>query len=138
MHAIINMLIDKGKPPPKRVGKGNDFIMLENSNLIESSRASEVNKLIKEYQDLTIKLADLDESKKQVLEQLFKLTEVGVNETGKYVFNIVLNKGRETIGVKNLKEKAPSIYSLIQEQELVSVGEPFKTIRGIKEKGKRA
>ncbi len=138
MHAIINMLIDKGKPPPMRVGKGNDFIMLENSNLIESTKASAVNKLIKEYQDITIKLADLDESKKQVLAKLFELTEVGKNETSKYVFNIVLNKGRETIGVKNLKENAPSIYSLIQEQELVSVGEPFKTIRGIKEKGQRA
>ena len=121
-----------------RVGKGNDFIMLENSNLIESTKASAVNKLIKEYQDITIKLADLDESKKQVLAKLFELTEVGKNETSKYVFNIVLNKGRETIGVKNLKENAPSIYSLIQEQELVSVGEPFKTIRGIKEKGQRA
>ena len=132
------MLIDKGKPPPKRVGKGNDFIMLENSNLIESTNGKEVTKLVKEYMDITAKLADLDESKKQVLDRLFKLTEVGVNETSKYVFNIVLNKGRETISVKNLKENAPSIYSLIQEQELISVGEPFKTIRGIKEKGQRA
>lgn len=138
MHAIINMLIDKGKPPPKRVGKGNDFIMLENSNLIDGANGKEVTRLIKEYQDITAKLADLDESKKQVLEQLFKLTEVGKNETSRYVFNIILNKGRETIGVKNLKENAPSIYTLIQEQELISVGEPYKTIRGIKEKGKRA
>lgn len=112
--------------------------MLENSNLIDGANGKEVTRLIKEYQDITAKLADLDESKKQVLAKLFELTEVGKNETSKYVFNIILNKGRETIGVKNLKENAPSIYTLIQEQELISVGEPYKTIRGIKEKGTRA
>lgn len=112
--------------------------MLENSNLIESTKAQEVNKLIKEYQDLTIKLADLDESKKQVLKRLFELAEVGKNETSKYVFNVVLNKGRETVGIKALRENAEDIYNMLQTLKLINIGEDYKTVRGIKEKGQRA
>ena len=112
--------------------------MLENSNLIESTKAQEVNKLIKEYQDLTIKLADLDESKKQVLKRLFELAEVGKNETSKYVFNVVLNKGRETIGIKALRENAEDIYNMLHTLKLINIGEDYKTVRGIKEKGQRA
>ena len=111
--------------------------MLENSNLVQGVQGKEVDKLIAEYQDITLKLADLDKSKKEVLNRLFELAEVGVNETSKYAFNVVLNKGRETIGIKALKDKAPNLYNLIQEQKLVNIGEDYKTIRGIKLKGQR-
>ena len=112
--------------------------MLENSNLIQGSNAKLVNKLLKEYQDITIKLSDLDKSKRLVLEQLFKLAEVGVNETSGYAFNVVLNKGRETINVKNLSEQAPKIYNAVKKQNLINISEPYKTIRSIREKGKRS
>ena len=112
--------------------------MLENSNLIEGSKAKRVDILLKEYQDITTKLADLDTSKKLVLEELFKLAEIGTNETGTYVFNIVNNKGRETIGIKKLKENASDIYNMLTSLKLVNIGEDYKTVRGIKEKGQRS
>lgn len=112
--------------------------MLENSNLVQGKSAKEVDKLLKEYEDITIKLADLDKSKKEVLTRLFELTEVGTNETSNYVFNIVMNKGRETIGVKKLRDNNHALYEIMESEGYLSVGEPFKTVRGIKLKGNRS
>ena len=112
--------------------------MLENSNLIEGQNAKEVNRLVAEYQDITAKLQDLEKTKKETLAKLFELTEIGTNETNKFVFNVVDNNGRQTISIKTLTEKAPELFNLIETQGFVNVGENFKTIRGIKLKGQRA
>ena len=111
--------------------------MLEHSNLIEGNNAKEVNKLLAEYQDITAKLADLDKSKKEVLTKLFELAELGTNETNKFIFNVVNNSGRKSISVKNLSEQAPDLFGKISGLGLVSIGEDYLTVRGIKLKGER-
>ena len=111
--------------------------MLENSNLLSGTVAKEVDKLIAEYEDITAKVKDLETSKKAVLEKLFTLTEKGVNETSNIVFNIVENKGRVSIAPKKLQEQAPEIYGVISGMGLVSIGEDYLTVRGIKHKGTR-
>jgi hypothetical protein len=112
--------------------------MLENSNLLEGSVAKRVNELIAEYQDITAKAKDLETSKKNVLAELFELAEVGINETGKFVFNVVENKGRVSIAPKKLQEQAPELYGQISGMGLLSIGEDYLTVRGIKLKGDRA
>lgn len=111
--------------------------MLENSNLIEGQNAKRVNKLLEEYQDITAKLTDLDTSKKAVLSELFDLTQVGVNETGKFTFKICEQAGNKTISVKNLQETAPDLFGKVSALGLVNVGKSFKTVRSIKLKGER-
>ena len=112
--------------------------MLENSNLVEGKNAKELDRLIQEYQDITVKLADLDKSKKQVLEKIFELAQVGTNETGKFVFNVCENAGRESLSLKSLKEQAPELFKRISGMGLVSIGNSYLTVRGIKLKGDRA
>ena len=111
--------------------------MLENSNYLDGKVAKEVDALIAEYEDITAKAKDLETSKKQVLERLFELVKVGVNETNKVCFNIVENKGRVSIAPKKLQEQAPEIYGAITGMGLVSIGEDYLTVRGIKHKGDR-
>ena len=112
--------------------------MLENSNLLSGKVAKEVENLIAEYEDITAKAKDLETSKKAVLEKLFALTEKGINETSNIVFNIVENKGRVSIAPKKLQEQAPELYGQISGMGLVSIGEDYLTVRGIKHKGTRA
>ena len=112
--------------------------MLENSNLLDGTVAKRVNELVKEYQDVSVKIKDLETTKKNVLAELFELTETGINETSKYVFNIVENKGRLSIAVSKLQEQAPDLYGKISGLGLVSVGNDYLTVRGIKEKGTRS
>lgn len=112
--------------------------MLENSNLLDGKVAKRVNELVQEYQDISIKAKDLEISKKNVLKELFELTETGINETGKYVFNIVENKGRMSISVNKLQENAPDLFGKISGMGLVTVGDNYLTVRGIKEKGDRS
>ena len=112
--------------------------MLENSNLLSGTVAKEVDKLIAEYEDISAKAKDLEISKKAVLEKLFALTEKGINETSNVVFNICENKGRVTIAPKKLQEQAPELYGQISGMGLVSVGDDYLTVRGIKHKGERS
>ena len=72
------------------------------------------------------------------MQRLFKLTKTGVNETSNILFNIVENKGRVTIAPKKLQEQAPEIYGTISGMGLISIGEDYLTVRGIKHKGSRA
>lgn len=112
--------------------------MLENSNLIEGTQAKELNKLLTEYQDITAKLADLDTTKKEVLKRIFELSQIGINETNKFVFNVVDNKGRVSVAVSKLKDRAPELWEKVrQTMGVVSIGENYKTVRGIKLKGDR-
>ena len=111
--------------------------MLENSNLIEGQNARRVNKLLEEYQDITAKLSDLDTSKKAVLSELFDLTQVGVNETGKFTFKICEQAGNKTISVKSLEETAPDLFGKVSALGLINIGKSFKTVRSIKLKGER-
>ena len=115
-----------------------ESIMLENSYLHESVQAKEIDSLLKEYQDITARLADLDESKKRVLERLFELSQEGKNETSKFVYSKGLVNGRQSISVKNLQEQAPDLYGKISGLGLVSVGKDYYVIRGIKLKGERS
>ena len=108
--------------------------MLENSNLITGKNAKEIDTLIKKYEDVSIQLADLEKTKKEVTSRIFELTEVGINETSKIVFNIVDNKGRETISIKALNENAPDILTELRAKNLVNIGNNYKTIKGIKHK----
>lgn len=112
--------------------------MLENSNLLEGKTAKRVNELVKEYQDVTTKLTDLETTKKKVLEELFTLVTIGVNETNIFTFNIVNNKGKRSIPVAELEKDAPELFKRISGMGFVSVGKEFKTIRGIKLKGERS
>ena len=112
--------------------------MLENSNLLSGKIAKEVDGLIKEYEDLTAKIKDLELSKKAVLDRLFEITEKGINETNNIVFNIVENKGRVSIAPKKLQEQAPELYGEISGLGLISIGENYLTVRGIKHKGVRS
>ena len=111
--------------------------MLENSNLIEGAQAKELNKLLQEYTDLTAKLADLDKSKKQVLEQIFALAQVGTNETNKFIFNVINNKGRESLSLKTLREDYPDLFKRVSGAGLITLGNDYLTLRGIKLKGDR-
>ena len=112
--------------------------MLENSNLIEGKDAKRVNELLKEYEDIKIKANDLKTSKEKVLAELFEIAEVGINETNKYVFKKNDNKGKVNIPAKKLQEQAPELFGEISNLGLVSVGDNYFTITGIKLKGDRA
>ena len=114
-----------------------DKTMLENSNLLSGKTAKEVDTLIAEYEDITAKVKDLETTKAQVLSRLFELVEVGVNETSNVVFNICENKGRISIAPKKLQEQAPELYGQISGLGLISVGNDYLTVRGIKHKGDR-
>lgn len=108
--------------------------MLENSNVLTGKVAKEVDKLITDYETLSAKIKDLETSKKETLERIFELTETGINETSKVIFNIVVNKGRISIAPKKLQEQAPEVYGMISGMGLVSIGEDYTTVRGIKHK----
>ena len=112
--------------------------MLENSNLLEGKTAKRVNELLKDYQDITTKLSDLETSKKSVLEELFNLTVIGINETNMFTFNIVNNKGKRSIPVAEFEKQAPELFRKISGLGLVNIGNEFKTVRGIKLKGERS
>ena len=111
--------------------------MLENSNLIEGQDAKEVNELLAEYEDIKARANDLETSKKRVLTRLFELAKIGPNETNKYFFKKNDNKGRLNVSVKKLQEQAPDLFGQISDLGLVSVGENYLTITGIKLKGDR-
>ena len=111
--------------------------MLENSNLLEGKTAKRVNELIKDYQDITAKLTDLEESKKRVLKELFELAPVGVNETNLFTFKVIEQAGKQSLSLKNLQESAPDLFGKVSALGLISVGENFKTVRSIKLKGDR-
>jgi predicted phage-related endonuclease len=107
--------------------------------LLEGKVAKEVDKLIAEYEDITAKTKDLETSKKAVLAKLFELTTTGINETSNVVFNIVENKGRVSVAVSKLKDRAPELWEKVrQTMGVVSIGDDYKTVRGIKHKGTRA
>ena len=111
--------------------------MLENSNLLEGQTAKRVNKLLVEYQDITTKLTDLEETKKRVLEELFNLSNVGVNETDKFTFKICEQSGKRSLSLNTLNEEAPNLYKQVSALGLIKVGADFKTVRSIKLKGER-
>lgn len=111
--------------------------MLENSNLIESTTAKEVDKLLVEYQGVTAQLSDLETTKKAILKRLFELVEIGKNETSKHVFNIVQVAGRQTISLPEVKEKESYLYERLADAHLIEYGADYLTVRGIKEKGDR-
>ena len=109
--------------------------MLENSNLLEGKTAKRVNELLKDYQDITTKLADLDESKKKVLKELLELAPLGVNETNTYTFKVSSVSGRESVSLSKLKEQNENLYeSLIP---YMSFGKDYLVVRSIKLKGDR-
>ena len=113
--------------------------MLENSNLLSGTVAKEVDKLIAEYEDISAKAKDLETSKKAVLQRLFEITTTGVNETSNVVFNICENKGRVSVAVSKLKDRAPELWEKVrQTMGVVSIGDDYLTVRGIKHKGTRA
>ena len=112
--------------------------MLENSNLIDGQNAKEVNTLLAEYEDIKTRANDLETSKKRVLARLFELSTTGVNETNKYVFKKNDNKGRLNISAKKLQEQAPELFGQVSNMGLVTVGDNYFTITGIKLKGDRA
>lgn len=112
--------------------------MLENSNLIGGKEAKRVNELLKEYQDVTTKLTDLETTKKNVLTELFTLVETGVNETDKFTFNICEQKGKQSLSLKTLRETAPDLFGKVSALGLINVGADFKTVRSIKLKGVRS
>ena len=112
--------------------------MLENSNLIDGQNAKRVNELLREYEDIKAKANDLETSKKNVLAELFELAEIGVNETNKYIFKKNDNKGRLNISAKKLQEQAPNLFGKVSDLGLVTVGDNYFTITGIKLKGDRA
>ena len=111
--------------------------MLENSNLLEGQTAKRVNTLLREYQDITSKLTDLETSKQKVLEELFSLASVGVNETDKFTFKVLEQAGRQSLSLKSLQESAPDLFGKVSALGLISVGKDFKTVRSIKLKGDR-
>ena len=113
-------------------------MVLENSNFINGKQAKEVDTLIKEYQDITARLNDLDTSKKEVLKKLFELSELGVNETLNYTYKVLEQAGRQSLSLKTLQDKEPTIYAEIQEKGLITQGEPFKKVSSIKLKGARS
>ena len=111
--------------------------MLDNSNLIDGQQAKELNKLLTDYQSVVSKLNDLDATKKDILKRIFELSQIGINETNKFVFNVVDNKGRESISLKSLREDYPELFRKVSGVGLISIGENYKTVRGIKLKGDR-
>ena len=111
--------------------------MLENSNLLEGKTAKRVNELIKDYQSLTSKLSDLEESKKKVLKELFELAPIGVNETNLFTFKVIEQAGKQSLSLKSLQESAPDLFGKVSALGLISIGENFKTVRSIKLKGDR-
>lgn len=111
--------------------------MLENSNLLEGKTAKRVNVLLREYQDITAKLTDLNKTKEKVLEELFTLTNVGTNETNVFTFNVIDNKGRQTISVSDVRNFGNNLFEDLNDKGLIKTGKNFLTIKSIKLKGDR-
>ena len=111
--------------------------MLENSNLLEGKTAKRVNELLKDYQDVTSKLTDLETTKKSILKELFELAPLGVNETNMFTFKVIEQAGRQSLSIKSLQESAPDLFGKVSALGLISIGENFKTVRSIKLKGNR-
>ena len=111
--------------------------MLENSNLLEGKTAKRVNELLKEYQDVTTKLTDLETTKKSILKELFELAPLGVNETNMFTFKVIEQAGKQSLSIKSLQESAPDLFGKVSALGLISIGENFKTVRSIKLKGDR-
>ena len=111
--------------------------MLENGNFIGGFKGKQVSRLLAEYEDITAKINDLEETKKQVLAKIFELSEIGINETMKYVFKVIDNKGRVSISAKKLQEQNSQLFETVKDMGLVTQGENYLTVRGIKLKGDR-
>ena len=109
--------------------------MLENSNLLEGQTAKRVNTLLKDYQDVTTKLADLETTKKNILKELFELSQVGVNETNLFTFNVVHMKGRESISLADIKKHGSYLYESLNPYKNYSAD--YFIVRSIKLKGDR-
>lgn len=109
--------------------------MLQHSILLDGKEGKEVEKLLKEYQKTVTELTDLEKTKREILNKIFELSQEGTNETQNYVFTKSLVSGRKSISVKALQEQAEEIYRKISGLGLVSIGEDYYVIRGIRLKG---
>lgn len=119
------------------VKKGQNKMLKQNNSVrLDGQKAKDTDKLLKEYQDLIIQYKDIEARKKEVLAEIIKLSKVGVNETNKFVFKISEIAGKETISVNKLKENEPSIYTVLRQKNLVSMGDNYLKITSIKPKTK--
>ena len=111
--------------------------MMNESNYIDGKDGKELTKLIGEYEDISLKIKDLESEKKQILARICELSKIGTNETEKVVFNLFLMEGRETVSLADIKKHNKLLYEEIDEGGYISCGNPYKVIRSIKHKGKR-
>lgn len=111
--------------------------MLNDSNYVDGKDGKLLSKLIGEYEDISLKIKDLESEKKAILTQICDLSKVGTNETEKVVFNLFLMEGRETVSLSDIKKRDKLLYEEIDEGGYISYGNPYKVIRSIKHKGKR-
>ena len=112
--------------------------MLKNSNYVDGKDGKELTRLIAEYEDITLKMKDLETEKKQIAEKIYAIATVGINETEKVVFSLIQMEGRETISLTDLKKHHEFIYEELDDLNYITCGNPYKVIRNIKHKGSRA
>lgn len=108
--------------------------MLTNTKALSTKESKEVEKLIKTYQDLQAQITDLETSKKEVLEKIFKLANEGKNETQNYIFTKAFCNGRITVNIKELEKNHISLYNALNEKNLFNIGKDYWRLTGIKKK----
>lgn len=108
--------------------------MLENSILIDGTKGQELDKLFKEYNDLVIKLKDLNKTKGEIVEKIKEVCNKGETyETMNYTITMVQKSGAVTVDRKALEEKYPTVF-----EEVKKVGEPTLSMGTPKLKGNRS
>lgn len=102
-------------------------------NVVTGDTACEINVLLSIYEQVKAKENRLAIIKKEVTDRLKELTEYGMNETDKYMFKKVDNKGRLSISVKDFSEQAPELFGKVSSLGLVKMGDNYATFTGIKQ-----
>lgn len=111
--------------------------MMNLSNYVDGKDGKELSRLISEYEDISLKIKDLETEKKEVLAKIYNLSVIGTNETDKVVFNLFQMEGRESVSLAEIKKHDGYLYEKLDDGGYINYGEPYKVIRSIKHKGKR-
>ena len=111
--------------------------MLNESNYVDGKDGKELTRLIAEYEDISLKIKDLETEKRQILSKIYGLSVIGTNETDKVVFNLFQMEGRASVSLAEVKKHDSLLYEELDDGGYINYGEPYKVIRSIKHKGKR-
>ena len=116
--------------------------MLDTSNFISAKEgAKDLNKTLKEFQelqvlkkDLELKLKPIEAQFKALQEAIMEQSKQGLNETTQYTWEFQINADSETVSLKKVIENAPELYEALKAKNLVGVRKGAKSIKNVSKK----